>query len=973
MAPIVSKPTHTMSTTVPNPVRKANSSEYTSIVVGHGSSSVTVQTLVAPSIHAFIPDKAMAFDFLFSQLRPFHPAINVVDLTTALSNHFDVNHSVARSETAAVLTHLHAALFQCSNLTGLRFLDQDGNPVGTVVEDPADRPDGIAFFVFDTTVTASTIDHRLSAVDPFTIRFALPLPQTERPVAAAAVPAAGRPGSNAIETPRPSASFEARLEAAIAGSVALEGDDASVDSSARLLALQVELRSLMRQAPSPRRLFQSGGNYGTLGTSLSPQMARLLAAGTNPGSLPTFLGSLHFLEDQNIFDSVFPAPQPLEEDGVPCDRASSASVGNRIKEFLGRCELELFADILRLDYVGSDAVTGPETVRQISDRLSRLSIVYQARGQTHTCRVDDLFKKYLSEVPVLPDDTRLWGFTLTNYFWSALPEEMQSRITDNKLYEPPDMSTLVTKTIQLNELRKLREAAVQAAKELSEHDTKLARMISESLRKHQPLHRSASPGPTATVHAAMTSSAESVMAQYRDQPPPLATFPPPSLPPAPGQHYGPASVARGDAPSGPMVDPYTGYVSPYARDFRGCLGCGAEVHQYKDCPLNRSEPTHSTFTKNFLARYPDKRKYPPRPEEVTTLVTASFPAAPPPPPATPVTPGILRNPSSGGVGRGAGAVLPAWMTRGGEGPAPAAEGGSSKKVRLYSMFVRILQHSASDLTRVKPFPIRINNLMPAITFDLGTPPAPSVSLVCLYDTCAAVCSGNLLFHQWVITTYPELVHSFEQFDDSNPFEAIKLVGALKDPAEFDVAAHGQLTAVVRYHLPYLTVPDESTAVLCLALGADVSVNTILGWPAIEDLGIDLRLKSEVFFSTTFNRSFPLGRVAAPCGIPDGVVFDPARDFRRPGSSSAASAKPVLSLPNVIVSLPSASEFNTRLQMQVAAAELNAVQFAMRQGSASSPSVMHALASGTAELGPVSPDCDVLEGPTYDASPNGRSS
>jgi hypothetical protein len=289
------------------------------------------------------------------------------------------------------------------------------------------------------------------------------------------------------------------------------------------------------------------------------------------------------------------------------------------------------------------------------------------------------------------------------------------------------------------------------------------------------------------------------------------------------------------------------------------------------------------------------------------------------------------------------------------------------------MFVRILQHSTSDLTRIKPFPIRINNLMPAITFDLGTPPDPSISLVCLYDTCAAVCSGNLLFHQWVITTYPELVHSFEQFDDSNPFEAIKLVGALKDPAEFDVATHGQLTAVVRYHLPYLTIPDESTAVLCLALGADVSVNTILGWPAIEDLGIDLRLKSESFFSTTFHRSFPLGRVTAPCGLPEGVVFDPARDFRRPGSSSAAPADPVRSLPNVIVSLPSASEFNPRLQLRAAVAELNARQFAMRQGSASSPSVMHALAAGTAELCPADPAGDVIEGPTYDASPNGGSS
>jgi hypothetical protein len=96
-----------------------------------------------------------------------------------------------------------------------------------------------------------------------------------------------------------------------------------------------------------------------------------------------------------------------------------------------------------LDYVGSDSATSPETIHQISNHLSRLSIIYQFHGQTHPCRVDDRFKTYLSEVPVLPDDTRLWGFMM---------------------YKPPNMSTLVTKTVQLNELWKLRKAAVHISR-----------------------------------------------------------------------------------------------------------------------------------------------------------------------------------------------------------------------------------------------------------------------------------------------------------------------------------------------------------------------------------------------------------------------------------------------------------------------------------------------------------------------------
>jgi hypothetical protein len=158
--------------------------------------------------------------------------------------------------------------------------------------------------------------------------------------------------------------------------------------------------------------------------------------------------------------------------------------------------------------------------------------------------------------------------------------------------------------------------------------------------------------------------------------------------------------------------------------------------------------------------------------------------------------------------------------------------------------------------------------MPAISFDLGTSPICSISLDCLFDTCAAVSSGTLTFHQWVITSYPNIVHSYKQFDDANPFRAIKLVGAIKDPADFDEDAHGKLTAVVRYHMPY-TDSDSNPTALCIALGTDVSINTIFGWPAIEDFGIAMRLKPDSFFSSVLNHTFELHRIEATSGLPVG--------------------------------------------------------------------------------------------------------
>jgi len=476
MAPIDRTP-HTMSTNTIPPVRAKTSSEYTTIVVGHGSSAVMIQTLIAPSIHALIPDKAMAFDFLFDQLKAFHPAVNVIDLTTALSNHFDVNHSVARSETAAVISTLNSALFHCVNLSGIRFLNRDGAPVNNVSEDHTTREDGIAFFTFDSTVTPSKIDCRLSDISPFTIRFALPLPQHDH---AAINQLTCTTPTQTTNTPPTFVTMEEALEKVATASLPVDGED-PIDTAAHLAALHLEIQEVIQKTPTARRLFHSTTAPGTF-TSLSPKMARLLASSGNPGTHPTYLGSLNFLDDQETFDSVFPLPTPLEENGNPSDHKVAASVANRLADFLGSCKLSLFAHVLRTNYVGSNTVSNPETIRQISDRLSWLSIVYQARGQTHTCRVDDLFKKYLSEVPILPNDTRLWGFTLPNYFWSALPEEMQCRITANKLYTQPDMSTLVTKTSQLNELRKLREAAVQAAKEIANHDTKLNKLIAENMK-----------------------------------------------------------------------------------------------------------------------------------------------------------------------------------------------------------------------------------------------------------------------------------------------------------------------------------------------------------------------------------------------------------------------------------------------------------------------------------------------------------
>jgi hypothetical protein len=55
-----------------------------------------------------------------------------------------------------------------------------GEPIYNVSEEPSEQPDGLAFFVFDATIGLVQTDNRPADINPFSIRFALPLPQHDR-------------------------------------------------------------------------------------------------------------------------------------------------------------------------------------------------------------------------------------------------------------------------------------------------------------------------------------------------------------------------------------------------------------------------------------------------------------------------------------------------------------------------------------------------------------------------------------------------------------------------------------------------------------------------------------------------------------------------------------------------------------------------------------------------------------------------
>jgi hypothetical protein len=130
---------------------------------------------------------------------------------------------------------------------------------------------------------------------------------------------------------------------------------------------------------------------------------------------------------------------------------------------------------------------------------------------------------------------------------------------------------------------------------------------------------------------------------------------------------------------------------------------------------------------------------------------------------------------------------------------------------------------------------------------------------------------------------PDAVAEFISFDDTHPFEPIKLGGTICDPADFVSSNHGNLTAVIRCCTPYVDTAN-SPITLSFALGPDMTVNTIFGLPMLCDLDAIISLHSNSMHSLSLNHDFPVTQAAANFGLPSGCLFDPDSASRNHASA-----------------------------------------------------------------------------------------
>jgi hypothetical protein len=81
-----------------------------------------------------------------------------------------------------------------------------------------------------------------------------------------------------------------------------------------------------------------------------------------------------------------------------------------------------------------------------------------------------------------------------------------------------------------------------------------------------------------------------------------------------------------------------------------------------------------------------------------------------------------------------------------------------------------------------------------------------------------------------------MVASFERFDDSNPFEPIKLGSAVCHQDDHNKSVHGQLAAIIRCK-PSCVDHNGDPICVSFGLGNDMTVNAILGMPIIKDVDV----------------------------------------------------------------------------------------------------------------------------------------
>jgi len=551
------------------------------------------------------------------------------------------------------------------------------------------------------------------------------------------------------------------------------------------------------------------------------------------------------------------------------------SVRNHISQYCDAIQFRVFCAEFARAYVGSYEENEHATALAIADcgrRLERIKMRYydKSRQQMVTTTPDTVFKLMITHVGLLPENATDWPFCLPWLFFQALPDNLQDEMRRDK-YILPKPAELSMKTDQLKKLMDCRDAAKNCYDKLK--DLKLTVDRAVLMTTEYSSH------PQRTNHVTFTDQHQHHQANdvffnreeetYSDIPSANRNNTPHQITTAPLYRYGPQLsraeetiqaelrkkralelcppdfVQRFHETNDGSKFPYHPTGQGFSKrdiNFRGCFACGDTQHRFgPDCQLSNTPEGKKTFNFELHCHKPGfffKRH---RTQDYTRGHHDNLPP-----------------PSISSMGRGRGAVVPAWQSRNHQQP-PSSQQRNNPYTRTgdksSSQYVIKLQSCTMRDNTLRRMPIDSQNELPHVRFPIGTT-EDIVTIIGLYDTGAALNTGLLSYHKLIMKKQPELVAEYEEFNGSNPFDPIKLCGAITNPEMYDEQQHGVLTAVIRYRTPFVFSGSKTPVTLSIALGKDVTVDTIFGLPFIASLEMEFRFRPQpCIVAHTIEREF----------------------------------------------------------------------------------------------------------------------
>ena len=909
---------------------EASSSSMKVVYVGKDMQPVTISKI--KSLNSPSWQKSACFSSLFNTVSSLFSAHSVADLISLVSTELPLDTTAAYQEAQSASKDVLDSLIKIDHLEPLAFLNSSGASVSmTDFSDLEKRPSDVSYVRFRCSANGHLIDSRLVTSPDLSFSFCLKLPMYEYDDASKT--------ASLVAHPSP---CKGTVKAGVARSL-----------------------SSCFNAATPNSPNTSPISKVATSSFSSPAMKNFMASRTMSSGLKRgYYGDCKFLDTQYDFDQAFGLTPTLLPENP--NNSNYSSCQKLLREYGEKGKLDIFLHLCKLNYVGHDKVDTALNTQEICSKISSLRQVYRLGSRDYVDTPEELFDKFNQLSVGLPDDVKKWSIQLCSTFFSALSKDLVEDMTADKNFRMPDLTTLTTKALQLEALRSVRTEASKSFKSLSKQKD----LMSKLLRSLHPSHSRSSNMffGSNREHPLDDSRTEDngQMLQYQNgQSPAESTIRRYSSNMANNfDDKNEAKVPTKLCEKTGLQHPYdkeTNYISRFPVGFRGCFNCGATDHfSTRDCPAAQSGNFNKRkFFAELWAHKPHTRKFDfnrqPMQSNLGSQQNYSTNGNPSPDIQISNQPHFsesfnhhqrsdqnlnaigndgfadqrvtdnncnLKTDKNSGIPRTNDSTIkqergkndlskyqnpshsnprnvdntPSWMKKKDE---------KSKKPRLFTLTGLLMNVASSPELRAMPLPL--DNALPATVFRFGTDSSNEIPFSCHLDSCAAMNTGNLRLHQWIITKYPHIVEKYEQYDDVKPFRPITLDCAL--PASEAEKTAGKLTAVVTYKTRYFDSQGKKLT-LSFGLGESIQVNAIIGLPTIKEWKLVLDVDGKIATSKEIGIDFDLCFQHAATGFPEGISFDPAT-FVRPqqvtnmGLSLLAKAASVtFNLENVDKPVPS---------------------------------------------------------------------